>query len=75
MDEMIGAGDAQFFSQAKDRINGLIEQVSILVLASHNEVILKSFCNRALVMKDGRIVMDGPVDEALAFHNQQQGVL
>lgn len=72
MDEMIGAGDARFFAQAKERINGLIEQVSILVLASHNEVILKSFCNRALVLKDGSIVMDGSVDEALAFHNAQQ---
>lgn len=74
MDEMIGAGDAKFFSQAKERINGLIEQVSILVLASHNEVILKSFCNRALVLKDGCVVMDGSVDDALAFHNIQQGV-
>lgn len=74
MDEMIGAGDAQFFSQAQERINGLIEKVSILVLASHNEVILRSFCNRALVLKDGRVVMDGGVGEALAFHNALQGV-
>ena len=74
MDEMIGAGDAKFFAQARERINGLIEQVSILVLASHNEVILKSFCNRALVLQEGRVVMDGGVDEALAFHNAQQGV-
>ena len=75
MDEMIGAGDAKFFAQARERINGLIEQVSILVVASHNEDILRSFCNRALVLKEGRIVMDGSVDEALAFHNAQQGVL
>jgi ABC-type polysaccharide/polyol phosphate transport system ATPase subunit len=75
MDEMIGAGDAKFFAQARERINGLIEQVSILVVASHNEDILRSFCNRALVLKEGRIVMDGSVDEALSFHNAQQGVL
>lgn len=74
MDEMIGAGDAQFFAQARDRINGLIERVSILVLASHNEEILRSFCNRALVLKEGRVVMEGSVDAALAFHKAQQGV-
>jgi len=74
MDEMIGAGDAKFFSQAQGRINGLIEKVSILVLASHNELILRSFCNRALVLKEGRVVFDGGVEDALAFHNAQQGV-
>ena len=75
MDEMIGAGDAQFFAQARERINGLIERVSILVLASHNEEILRSFCNRALVLRDGRVVLDGSVDEALALHNAQQGAM
>lgn len=75
MDEMIGAGDAQFFAQARERINGLIERVSILVLASHNEEILRSFCNRALVLRDGRVVLDGSVDEALALHNAQQGAV
>ena len=74
MDEMIGAGDAKFFSQAQGRINGLIEKVSILVLASHNDLILRSFCNRALVLKDGCVVFDGGVEDALAFHNAQQGV-
>lgn len=74
MDEMIGAGDGKFVAQARDRINGLIERVSILVLASHNEEILRSFCNRALVLKEGRVVMEGSVGAALAFHKAQQGV-
>lgn len=70
MDEMIGAGDAQFVKKAQDRINGLIEGVSILVLASHNDRILKDFCNKALLMKEGRIVHAGSVDECLALHHE-----
>lgn len=70
MDEMIGAGDAQFVKKAQDRINGLIEGVSILVLASHNDRILKDFGNKALLMKEGRIVHAGSVEECLAMHHE-----
>ncbi|MFD2884498.1 ABC transporter ATP-binding protein [Pseudomonas lini] len=36
LDEVIGAGDANFMAKAKARITSLIEQAEILVLASHD---------------------------------------
>lgn len=68
LDEMIGAGDATFIQRAQQRINGLIEQAAILVLASHNEEILQRFCNRAVLLKDGQIVMQDSVQACLAAH-------
>ncbi|MBS0599353.1 MAG: ABC transporter ATP-binding protein [Proteobacteria bacterium] len=65
MDEMIGAGDASFVKKAQARINGLIDGVSILVLASHNESILQSFCTTGIMMKRGRIELIAPIDECL----------
>lgn len=70
MDEMIGAGDASFVKKAQARINGLIDGVSILVLASHNESILQSFCTTGIVMKRGRIELIGPIDECLRWHRE-----
>ena len=70
MDEMIGAGDACFVKKAQDRINGLINGVSILVLASHNESILQSFCTTGIVMKRGRIELIAPIDECLRWHRE-----
>lgn len=70
MDEMIGAGDASFVKKAETRINGLIDGVSILVLASHNESILQSFCTTGIMMKRGRIELIAPIDECLRRHRE-----
>ena len=72
MDEMIGAGDASFVKKAQARINGLIDGVSILVLASHNESILQSFCTTGIVMKRGRIDLIAPIDECLRLHREDR---
>jgi ABC-2 type transport system ATP-binding protein/lipopolysaccharide transport system ATP-binding protein len=69
MDEMIGTGDTHFLKKARARLEALISRVAILVIASHNEVILKNFCKTALLLKEGRIVHYGSVQECLALHN------
>lgn len=75
MDEMIGAGDASFVKKAQARINGLIDGVSILVLASHNESILQSFCTTGILMKRGRIELIAPIDECLRKHREDGDVV
>lgn len=69
MDEMIGAGDFQFVGKAQQRLLYLMNKIKILVLASHNDQILRSFCNKALVLHDGRILKSGAVDECLDFYH------
>lgn len=63
MDEVIGTGDAAFIEKAEHRLNGFINRSKILVLASHSEEIIRKFCNVALVLRHGRMVGIGPVDE------------
>ena len=70
LDEMIGAGDAHFIEKARARMDELISATSILVLASHSEAILRQFCNRALLMHEGKILIDGSVDEVLAAYEE-----
>ncbi|RJR19157.1 MAG: ABC transporter ATP-binding protein [Desulfobacteraceae bacterium] len=70
MDEMIGAGDAHFVEKAQSRINKVIENVSILVIASHNEEIIKRFCTRGILLDEGRIKHMGSVDECMALHKE-----
>lgn len=65
MDEMIGAGDAAFIEKARVRVESLMRSVKILVIASHNEAIIRSFCNRAIWLEGGRVVFDGTPDECL----------
>jgi len=70
MDEMVGAGDAQFLQKAKTRLESLMQKASILVLASHNDQIIRSFCSRALCLQAGTIVFDGDVESCLAFYRE-----
>lgn len=70
MDEMIGVGDAKFLAKANQRLQTLMAQVQILVLASHNDQILRTFCNKAILLNEGSIVASGNVEDILALHNQ-----
>lgn len=65
LDEVIGAGDANFMAKAKARIMSLIEKSEILVLASHDFSALQSICERGLVFHHGQIVFDGKMPDAV----------
>jgi ABC-type polysaccharide/polyol phosphate transport system ATPase subunit len=68
MDEMIGAGDQSFIEKAQKRVAQLLDRARILVLASHSELIIRSFCDKVLWLEKGLIKMFGPVEEVMAAY-------
>ncbi len=68
LDEVIGAGDANFMVKAKKRILELVEQSEILVLASHDFITVQSICERGIVFHHGDIVFDGNIKEAVEHY-------
>jgi len=68
MDEMIGAGDAAFLTKATERLNQMITQSRIFVIASHDIEIIRRFCNKAALMETGRIVYMGPVEQVISAY-------
>lgn len=70
LDEVIGAGDANFMEKAKQRIANLVEQAEIVVLASHDFGALKSMCARGIVFHHGGIIFDGPVCNAIVEYKK-----
>lgn len=65
LDEGLGAGDAAFAARAHERVAGLVQRTSILVFASHSLDLLRSMCNKGVLMQKGRIVAAGPVEEVI----------
>ncbi|HQZ11573.1 MAG TPA: ABC transporter ATP-binding protein [Devosia sp.] len=61
MDEWIGAGDASFQAKAKTRMGELAEAAGIIVLASHNDDLIRRTCNKLLVLEKGRVKSFGPL--------------
>lgn len=56
MDEWIGAGDKSFQEKAKARMDEIVSQAGIIVLASHNDAIIKRMCNKVLRLEKGQAV-------------------
>lgn len=63
LDEWIGAGDARFQSKAKDRMNSLVSQAGITVIASHNRGLIQSVCDRGVWLHKGTMRAYGPIDK------------
>ena len=70
MDEWLSAGDSAFMEKAEHRMKSLVGQTGILVLASHSSGLLKSVCNKGLVMEHGEMKFLGSIDEAIARYAQ-----
>jgi len=65
MDEWFAAGDAEFMVQAQKRLESLVADAEILVIATHSMATVRTWCTRAIRLSSGSIVADGPVDEVL----------
>jgi lipopolysaccharide transport system ATP-binding protein len=74
LDEVIGAGDANFMVKAKKRILDLVDQSEILVLASHDFGALQNICNRGLVFHEGELRFDGAITQAITHYKTLNGL-
>ncbi len=70
LDEVLGAGDAQFMVKAQQRIERLMQSASLMVLASHSSATIRQFCNKAIFLRAGGIEEFGPVDDAIAAYEK-----
>ncbi|WOD14040.1 ABC transporter ATP-binding protein [Paraburkholderia kirstenboschensis] len=55
VDEVFGAGDAEFQEKARQRMAQLISSVGIFVFASHDHELIRTYCNRYLRLEHGRV--------------------
>jgi ABC-type polysaccharide/polyol phosphate transport system ATPase subunit len=55
MDEWIGAGDPAFQEKARMRMAELTKKAGIIVIASHNHLLLKRVCNKVLELEAGKV--------------------
>jgi ABC-2 type transport system ATP-binding protein/lipopolysaccharide transport system ATP-binding protein len=65
LDEMISVGDADFANKARLRIEQVMENSRIFVLASHDPKMLRRYCNKGILMREGQIVAAGSLDDIL----------
>jgi lipopolysaccharide transport system ATP-binding protein len=64
MDEWLSVGDADFQSKAAERLKRLVDNASILIIASHSPELIQNVCNRRILLEHGRIMADEPITAA-----------
>jgi ABC-2 type transport system ATP-binding protein len=69
IDEVLAVGDKGFKVKSLEVVNQMFESGRTIVLVSHREEDVLEFCNRAVYMKQGRMVFDGTPEEALEAYN------
>lgn len=74
LDEVVGAGDNDFFQKARQRLQSLILQSSIVVIATHTLSMIEEICNKVLVLDAGQLIYFGPVKEGLEIYNKHDQV-
>jgi len=69
VDEALSIGDSRFQQKCLDRVNEIIETDNVtLLFVTHATGTAMNFCSRGLVMKDGKVVFDGPIAEAAELY-------
>ncbi len=65
IDEVLGVGDAAFVKKSKAAMRRRIRSEKTVVLVSHSAGAIRSVCSRVVWIDDGRVAMDGDVEEVL----------
>jgi ABC-type polysaccharide/polyol phosphate transport system ATPase subunit len=60
LDEVFAVGDAGFKARCEARYRELSAAGHTVVIVSHDPLVIRTFCQRALLLERGQVVLDGP---------------
>ena len=66
VDEVLSVGDAPFQAKCRAKIEELSRAGKTMVIVSHDQEMIRQVCDRGIVIRQGRQVYDGPIDDAIA---------
>jgi ABC-type polysaccharide/polyol phosphate transport system ATPase subunit len=66
LDEIFAVGDAGFKERCQERYRELHRRGHAMLLVSHEPRTIAAFCDRALLLEGGRVIMDGPAADVSA---------
>lgn len=67
MDEFsFAAGDRFFKERARERAKGQLDRARAVFVASHDEQLLRTICNKGIYLSEGRLLRFGTVEDVLA---------
>ena len=68
LDEVLATGDASFRAKSKARVIELVRSAKAVVLVTHDMEWVREYCNRAMLIDKGKVIMEGSPDEVTKLH-------
>jgi ABC-type polysaccharide/polyol phosphate transport system ATPase subunit len=68
LDEVLATGDATFREKSKARVIELVKSAKAVVLVTHDMGWVQEYCNRALLLEHGTLVVEGTPAEVVQIH-------
>ena len=66
VDEALSVGDEEFKNKCIKKVNEIISREDVtLLFVTHATGVAKEFCNRGLLMKEGKLIFDGDITDAI----------
>ena len=56
MDEWLSVGDDNFIQSSQKKIGKFVDSAKVVILASHDKKLLQKFCNKTIIMSQGKII-------------------
>ncbi len=70
VDEALSVGDKAFRDKCLKKVNEIVEKDNVtLLFVTHATETARQFCKRGIVMKNGKMIHDSGIDEAIKVYN------
>lgn len=69
VDEALSVGDAYFQHKSFDRIREFRKAGTTLLIVSHDRQAIQSLCDRAILLVNGRLALEGAPEEVMDFYS------
>lgn len=70
VDEVLSVGDTKFQRKCITRMMNIAESGKTVLYVSHQMNTIRQLCDRVIVLKDGKTVFDGGVEEGIAAYTE-----
>ncbi len=71
VDEALSVGDREFSAKCRQRVKEIMADSHVTVLfVTHSSEAARQFCERGIVIRHGKKLFDGPIQEAIDFYEK-----
>lgn len=68
VDEVLAVGDISFQAKCAQKMREMLHSGATIILVSHQLNMIQSLCKRVLLLQNGQLIKDGPVDDVIPHY-------